>query len=111
MQGIDAIGLREHQHGNVQPARLVKAAHEFEAQMMKELLGPMTEEDDSSVSGAAAGSGGILGEFGVEALGRALSEQGGLGIASSIVRSLTHSGNSSSFEPAAVDLAKRTSNI
>ncbi len=76
-------------------ARLVKAAHEFEAQLMKELLKPMTSSDgltgDEESSGA--GAGGVLGEFATEALGRALSEQGGLGIASSIVRNLSHAGN------------------
>jgi Rod binding domain-containing protein len=73
----------------------VRAAHEFEAQMMKELLKPMTgtngldgEDDDS-----ASGSGGALGEFASEALGRALSEQGGFGIANRIVQDLSHSGN------------------
>jgi Rod binding domain-containing protein len=75
---------------------LVHAAHEFEAQMMKELLQPMTasnvngEDDDSS-----SGSGGALGEFASEALGRGLSEMGGFGIASSIVRQLAHEGNKS----------------
>jgi len=75
--------------------RLVRAAHEFEAQMMKELLKPMTassspegEEDESS-----SGAGGALGEFASEALGRALSEQGGFGIASSIMRELSPGGN------------------
>ena len=62
--------------------RLVRAAHEFEAQMMKELMKPMT-------------GGGALGEFASEALGRALSEHGGFGIASSIVKDLSHSGNGS----------------
>jgi Rod binding domain-containing protein len=75
--------------------RLVRAAHEFEAQMMKELLKPMTganslmgEEDDSD-----SGTGGALGEYASEALGRALSNQGGFGIANKIVSDLSHSGN------------------
>lgn len=75
--------------------RLVRAAHEFEAQMMEELLKPLTgtsgldgEDDDS-----ATGSGGALGLFASEALGRGLSEQGGFGIANSIVRELTPAGN------------------
>jgi Rod binding domain-containing protein len=75
--------------------RLVKAAHEFEAQMMKELLKPMMdkgafggEDEDPD-----AGSGGALGEFASEALGRALSEQGGFGISRQIVRDLSRSGN------------------
>jgi Rod binding domain-containing protein len=75
--------------------RLVRAAHEFEAQMMKELLKPMTagvgltgEDED-----AGSGAGGALGEFASESLGRALSERGGLGIAHAIVGDLSHSGN------------------
>src|SRR5271167_4520239 len=76
--------------------RLVRAAHEFEAQVMKELLKPMsagnalTGEDEDS--GMDSGSGGALGEFASEALGRALSQQGGFGLASHIVQDLSHSG-------------------
>jgi Rod binding domain-containing protein len=75
--------------------RLVRAAHEFEAQMMKEIMKPMTgasgltgEDDDSS-----SGSAGALGEFASEALARALSDHGGFGIANQIVKELSHSGN------------------
>ena len=75
--------------------KLVRAAHEFEGQMMKELLKPMTagdsltgEEDDPD-----AGSGGALGDFASEALGKSLSDQGGFGIANQIIRDLSHSGN------------------
>ena len=81
--------------GTLPQPRLVRAAHEFEAQMMKELLKPMTagsslggDDEDSS-----SGSGGALGEFATEALGRALSEQGGLGIANRILQDVSHSGN------------------
>ena len=77
--------------------RLVRAAHEFEAQMMKELLKPMTGTDaltgEDEDAGGDAGSNGALGEFASEALGRALSEHGGFGIANSIVHDLSHSGN------------------
>ena len=82
--------------------RLVQAAHEFEGQMMKELLGPMTSGDgltgtddsDSGLgSGAGAGSTGALGEFACEALGKALSERGGFGIADRIVKELSRSGS------------------
>ena len=99
MQAISAISATTAAGGAAGEAtpqpRLVRAAHEFEAQMMKELLKPMTgtngldgEDDDS-----ASGSGGALGEFASEALGRAFSEQGGFGIAKSIVQDLSHSGN------------------
>jgi Rod binding domain-containing protein len=77
--------------------RLVRAAHEFEGQMMKELLKPMTTgdaltgADDNGDSGA--GSAGALGEFASETLGQALSEQGGFGIARRIIHELSHAGN------------------
>jgi Rod binding domain-containing protein len=86
--------------------RLLTAAHEFEGQMMKELLQPMmagdaltgAEDGDSELgsspgSGLGSGSGGALGEFASEALGKALSERGGFGIADRIVKELSHSGN------------------
>jgi Rod binding domain-containing protein len=75
--------------------KVVHAAYEFEAQMMMELLKPLTHsdgltgnEDDSSY-----GSGGALGEFASEALAQAVSQQGGLGIAHLILSNLSHSGN------------------
>jgi Rod binding domain-containing protein len=75
--------------GTTASPRLVKAAHEFEASMMKELLAPMQpgkglmgEDEDDSNSNAA------LTEFASEALGKAISEQGGLGIARSILHKL-----------------------
>lgn len=72
--------------------KLVHAAHEFEAQMMKELMKPMTrspdpgggEEDDGD-----AGSSGALGEFASEAMAQALSERGGFGVADRILRELS----------------------
>jgi Rod binding domain-containing protein len=75
--------------------RLVHAAHEFEAQMMQELLKPMTSGDglDGEDSGSASGSSGALGSFASESLGQALSEHGGFGIATGIVRQLSHAGN------------------
>lgn len=74
--------------------RVSQAAEEFEAQMMKELLKPMTCD---SLSGGGdgedgAGSAGALGEFACEALGKALSAQGGFGIARQIAAALSHPG-------------------
>lgn len=92
LMGADA---KAGQNANVPEPRLVHAAREFEGQMMKELLKPMTDSD--GLTGAEAdgsmGSGGVLGEFASEALGRALSQQGGFGIADRIVAQLSHSGN------------------
>jgi Rod binding domain-containing protein len=72
--------------------RLVKASHEFEAQMMKELLKPLNSSTGllGSDDDADTGSNGALGEFATESLGQALSNQGGLGISHRIVQDLTH---------------------
>lgn len=86
--------------------KLVRAAHEFEGQMMKELLQPMIQgdaqgdglggdDDDGSGLGlgSGSGSGGALSEFASQALGQALSERGGFGIADQIIRELSPKGN------------------
>lgn len=76
--------------------RLVKAAHEFEAAMMKELMDPLLPGHDPLMSDAEGrGSGSALSSFAGEALGKALSERGGFGIATRIIHQLTgnHSGN------------------
>ncbi len=90
MAAAAAAGATEGAHP--QP-RLTRAAHEFEAQMMKELLKPMSGEASLTGDDAEAASGGALGEFASEALGKALSEQGGFGIANRIVHDLSPSGN------------------
>jgi Rod binding domain-containing protein len=84
--------------GDTTPSpRLTRAAHEFEGQMMQELLKPMTSGD--SLTGtdededSGAGSGGALSEFASEALGQSLSQRGGLGIANQIIQELSHQGN------------------
>lgn len=80
--------------------KLVTAAHQFEASMMQELLKPLNsqaifgeDEDESSpgsggassLTSSADGSGNALMSFGSEALAKALSEKGGLGIARKIL--------------------------
>ena len=84
--------------------RLVRAAHEFEAQMMKELMKPMTAGSSLGGDDEDTGAGGALGEFASEALARALSEQGGLGIASRIVKDLSPPGNREVTLPVTGDL-------
>lgn len=75
--------------------KLVRAAHEFEGMMLKELLKPMTAGNGltGDEDGDDAGSGSALGEFAGEALGQGISQQGGFGIADRIVAQLSHSGN------------------
>src|SRR4051794_33094151 len=85
--------------GSNSEPRLIRAAHEFEGQMLKELLKPLTATD--GLTGAGSGddsedsAGGILGEFASEALGKALSEHGGFGIADRILGQLAASGHHS----------------
>ena len=85
--------------GSASPSpKLVRAAHEFEAQMMKELLKPMTgdnalvgDDDGSGLElGSGSGSEGALADFASESLGQALSQRGGFGIADRIVKELGH---------------------
>jgi Rod binding domain-containing protein len=66
--------------------RLVRAAHEFEAQMMKELLRPITQQDEG---GNETGYGGALSEFAGEALAQSLSRAGGIGMGNRIMASLS----------------------
>ncbi len=97
LSGVNAITGQGEKSDTALSPRLTRAAHEFEGQMMQQLLKPMThgdaltgtdEDEDSS-----AGSGGALGEFASEALGQSLSERGGLGIANRIIQELSHPGN------------------
>ena len=82
------------------PPRLVRAAHEFEAQLMKELLRPMTESGSLTGDGDSDNGGnGTLGEFASESLAGALSASGGFGIANRVLGEVSHSGNSSKASP------------
>jgi hypothetical protein len=91
-------GAGQSSTGTVVPSpRLVKAAHEFEAQLMKELMAPLTRGASvPGVGGAGndndqeSGSAGALGEFAAETLGQALSAAGGFGIANRILREIGH---------------------
>ena len=105
-------GVGSGRDGTAPSPRLVRAAHEFEGQMMKELLKPLTAgdgltgtEDDSDSGGDA---GGPLGEFASETLGQALSLHGGLGIAGRIMKTLTQAGNPSGTSKVTGDLHKNT---
>lgn len=77
-------------HGARPEPRLVRAAHEFEALMMKELLEPMGGGTFEETDG---GGGGVMGEFASESLAGALSTAGGLGIAARILHEVSRDGN------------------
>lgn len=84
---------------------------------MKELLQPMMqgsalggEDDDDSGFGldSGSGSGGALSEFASGALGQALSERGGFGIANSIISELSRNGNRQGTKQVTSNLHKKT---
>ncbi len=93
MHGLTAaLPASDASAGAAPQPRLVRVAHEFEGQMMQELLKPMMAALAGTESDSGAGSGGALGEFASEALGNALSAQGGFGIAHQIVKELSQNG-------------------
>lgn len=100
MQAL-AVAPIHPQSGVTPQPRLEKAAYEFEAQLIKELLRPMTSRDDETESG----SFDALADFAGEALGQALSRRGGFGIASSILHSLSQNGKEPQNDPAAGKVA------
>lgn len=97
MSAISAVSAAA-QVSAVPQARLVKAAHEFESQLMKELLTPMTHAAGMDDDDSDSGSEGALADFASGALGQALSAHGGLGIAAGIIRSLSR--NETGFDAA-----------
>lgn len=88
--------------------KLVRAAHEFEAQMMKELLKPMSGSAQLGEDQDDAGSAGAMGEYATEALGQALSQHGGFGLANQIIHELSHSSNRSAAGKVTGDLHHNT---
>lgn len=91
MQVHGVGGCADTRAGNANSEnRLTLAAHEFEGQMLKELLKPLAS---GGGGGGDQDSGGILEDFAAEALGRGLSERGGLGIARQIVGQLSQDSN------------------
>jgi Rod binding domain-containing protein len=102
---VHGATVAQNQSASPSQPRLVQAAHEFEAQMMKELLKPMT--GGASIDGEDSGSGGALADFATEALGQSLSRSGGVGIASTILRSLSPHEMTSQLTPKTGALARR----
>jgi Rod binding domain-containing protein len=113
MSGHGVMAAQASTEGTTPPQpRLVRAAHEFEAQMMKELIKPLN--GGSALNGSDlgkeedAGSASALGEFASEAFGRALSEGGGFGIAASILKRLSPPGNQNGTIPVTGNLRGNT---
>ena len=90
---VGILGLTEAgKQGGVPSPKLVSAAHEFEAMMMKELLAPVEQGAESLTGEEETGSGNALGSYAAEALGRAISARGGFGIAESLLHHFSAQG-------------------
>jgi Rod binding domain-containing protein len=81
-------------------AKLSKAAEEFEAVMLNELLKPLhfgagVDQGEEEPSGDAAET--VRG-LGTDALGKALAAQGGFGIARKVVKEVTREANDTKVE-------------
>jgi flagellar protein FlgJ len=74
--------------GRPQNPRLVAAAHEFEASMLAELLKPMEQNGAITDKESDQGSEGALMSYSTQALGKAISEHGGIGIARQVLAHL-----------------------
>jgi Rod binding domain-containing protein len=102
--------------GGVDP-RLKPAAHAFEASLLEELLKPMEKDplfSSSSTGGSGLGSGGMdtMSSLSTQALARALSDHGGLGLATEVLQQVeeekmreTHTAESSQAKPATAEAA------
>ncbi|ACO31445.1 putative flagellar protein [Acidobacterium capsulatum ATCC 51196] len=106
--------------GGLDP-RLKPAAHAFEASLMQELLKPMEKDplfSDSSASGGGLDGGGAdagmdtMSSLSTQALARALSDHGGLGLATEVLQQVqeekmreTHTAESAQEKAAAAETA------
>jgi len=94
---IDSVAISAQAGKEPGSSHMIAAAHEFEGQLMKELLRPMTTSDNED--DPQAGFCGAMTDFAAEALGQALSSRGGFGIATSILHSFSESGVHSRDDP------------
>ncbi|HMH14642.1 MAG TPA: hypothetical protein VK578_16205 [Edaphobacter sp.] len=76
--------------GKQQNAKLVDAAQQFEAMLMQEMLKPMrTGEDSWDEEKSNDSASDTISSFGTEAVAKAISKGGGLGIAKQVIRQVT----------------------
>jgi peptidoglycan hydrolase FlgJ len=92
LAGQTATGIDKQQK-----AKLVDAAQQFEAMLMQEMLKPMRKGEDSWDSDKDNDSASdTISSFGTEAVAKAISKGGGLGIAKQVVRQVTQEHEKSS---------------
>ncbi len=69
----------------IQDRKLAAGAHEFEAMLLGEMLKPLKFGDESSEEEGDGGAAGTIRGMGTEAMAKAISAGGGLGIAREIL--------------------------
>ncbi|HLH33856.1 MAG TPA: hypothetical protein VKX41_04230 [Alloacidobacterium sp.] len=98
MNSISFSGVTSAAEIRQQNPRLVSAAHEFEASLMKEFLKPLQQDslftEEKKDGDDASGSAETLMSYGAEAMAKAVSEHGGFGIARQILEHFAKTGNS-----------------
>lgn len=92
MQVLHAALRAAHlkQAGNVASPQLRRAADEFEASFLQELLKPLSEDPmfGAGSDGATAGSMGTVSSIAAQALADGIARDGGLGIAKRVLAEL-----------------------
>lgn len=89
MNSVSFSNLFAAEAGTRPNPKLESAAHEFEASLMKEFLKPLLEDSlfsDTSDSDSSAWSEDTLMSYGAETMAKGISEQGGFGVASQILK-------------------------
>ena len=69
--------------------RLHKAAHQFEAMMLSEMLKPLTQTSEDALNGEDSATSGPLQSFGMEAVAGSLANSNALGFARQIEHALS----------------------
>lgn len=87
---LDGVNGGTTQANAERRSKLADAAQQFEAMMLQELLKPMrSSEDDLGGEKSEDGSFDTIASFGTEAVAKAISKSGGLGIAKQIIQQLS----------------------
>ncbi len=71
------------------PAKILDAARQFEALLIGQLMRGAQDEDGDGLGGEDGSSGAMMDDIGQQQFARALSQNGGLGLAKMIAESLT----------------------
>lgn len=72
--------------GKQKDSKLIDAAQQFEAMLMQEMLKPRADQEEWSGEKSDDSAADTISGFGIEAVAKAISQAGGLGIARQVIR-------------------------